>query len=73
MGWTTPNPYTDDEILTKLEKINLSSYENISLLKHNETSPIQFGWVFDEIWSKILSQWNVSQKGVLTTKVDCKS
>ena len=30
------------------EKINLSSYEMISLLEYNETSPIQFGWLFDK-------------------------
>ena len=38
----------DDEISTKTQKINLSSYERISLLEQNETIPIQFGWVFDE-------------------------
>ena len=47
----------------KLENINLSSYERISLLDHNEISPIQFRWVFHEIQSKISfsqSRWKIS-------------
>ena len=47
----------------KLEKINLSSYKRISLLDHNETSAIWFGWVFHEIRSKISfsqSRWKIS-------------
>ncbi|CAF4321246.1 unnamed protein product, partial [Adineta steineri] len=41
------------QIQPKTEKINLTSYEIILLLDHNETHPIQFGDVFHEFRSKI--------------------
>ena len=47
----------------KLEKINLSSYERISLIDNNQTSPIWFGCVFHEIWPNFFcsqSRWKVS-------------
>jgi hypothetical protein len=51
------------KIRLKLEKINLSSLERISLLDNNETSPIWFVCVFHKIWSQIVflqSWWKVS-------------
>ena len=54
------------KIQPKLEKFNLSSYEMILLLDHNETSPIRFRWVFYEIQSKIVfsqSRWKLSLIG----------
>ena len=48
----------------KLEKINLSSYERISLLDYNETSPIRSRDIFHDIRSKI-SFHNHDEKLVL--------
>ena len=42
------------KIRPKTEKMNLTSYERILLLDHEETSPIQFGYVFHDIWSKLV-------------------
>ena len=47
------------KIRPKTEKTNMSSYEMILLLNHNETSPIRFRWVIHEFRSKIsFSEYN---------------
>ena len=59
-----PNSCTCDENSTKnWKKINLTSYESILILYHEETSPIRFWYVFHEIRLKI-SFYNLWWKGL---------
>ena len=42
------------KIQPETEKMNLTAYERIFILDHEETSLVKFKDVFHEIWSKII-------------------